>query len=105
MPAHIFGKVVIDKNPCFARLRAGQQTQLGAAAHFLRVHVEKCGGLCQVERVHLSPQVHRSYLPTPMPEFARDRHTHLTIDPFLFGGLCFAVGPPLAQQAHPVSSR
>src|ERR1039457_1122473 len=86
VPAHIFGKVVINKNPCFTGLRAWQQAQLGAAAHFLRMHVEKCGSLCQVERVHLSSQIRRSNLPAPMSEFTRDRHTRLSIDPFLFGG-------------------
>jgi len=50
---HVVGKVVFDKNPCLAGLRAGQQTQLGAAAYFLWVHMEEGGGLVQIEGMHV----------------------------------------------------
>lgn len=36
--AHIFGKVVVDKNPRFARLGSGQLAELGAPPYFLGVH-------------------------------------------------------------------
>lgn len=50
---HIFGKIVVDKNPRFARLGTGQLAQLGAPSHFLGMHLEKCRGLCQIERAHI----------------------------------------------------
>jgi hypothetical protein len=53
---HVVGKVVVDKNPCLARLGTGQKSQLGAAPHFFRVHAEKGGSLSQIERVHHRPK-------------------------------------------------
>lgn len=50
--AHIFGKVVGNKNPGFAGLGTRQQPPLCAASHFLGMHPEKCGGLCQVKGLH-----------------------------------------------------
>jgi hypothetical protein len=52
---HVFGKVVVKKNPTFPRFCSGQQSQLGAAAHFFRVHVEKGGSLLQIEGIHYRP--------------------------------------------------
>jgi hypothetical protein len=49
---HVFGKIVVNKNPCLARFGTRQQSQLGTAAHFFRVHVKEGSGLLQIERVH-----------------------------------------------------
>lgn len=52
MRAQILGKVVFDEYPGPARFGARQQAALGAAAHDFLVHLEKGGGLVEVQRVH-----------------------------------------------------
>jgi hypothetical protein len=50
--AHVFGKIVVNKNPCLARFGTRQQSQLGTPTHFFRVHVQESRSLLQIERVH-----------------------------------------------------
>jgi len=50
---HPFGKIVFEEHPGAARLGPGQLAHLGAAAHFLVVHVQEFGGFVQVEGTHV----------------------------------------------------
>lgn len=45
-------KVIVDEDPPSAWFGRRDKAALGAAAHFLRMHLEKVGSLSERERVH-----------------------------------------------------
>jgi hypothetical protein len=50
--ANKLGEIDLEENPAPAGLRARDEPALRSRAHFFRVHVEKCGGFVEVERIH-----------------------------------------------------
>ncbi len=45
-------KVFVDEDPSLSRFRAWELTHASATPHFLRVHLEKLGCLCEIEGNH-----------------------------------------------------